>query len=108
MEKIKSALEELSVFHEKEMSKLEFGSGSLGPEQRRKRIIEKIVHLLCPRKAEIAKVVDGTEASLVATVSDCLLMYFLNLAAPVLLISQQIAKVGLERFCSDPESLIES
>tara|TARA_R110000744_G_scaffold362356_2_gene470394 strand:+ start:7381 stop:8931 length:1551 start_codon:yes stop_codon:yes gene_type:complete len=71
-----------------------------------RQILFVIHQKICPRAHEIQKTMESDELSLGTVLCDVLVSSFSGLPAPCATISQQIARVGLKRFCASPVSLL--
>ena len=67
----------------------------------------KLRAILCPRAKEIIARADSGEGTIVAILADTTLTFFVDGGYPVTVLAREIARVGLERFCRDPEILLQ-
>jgi hypothetical protein len=84
-----------------------FGAASLPPHVRFRLILERIRDIVCPALKRIAPSLDSTEADLSTIITDALLSVYFGVLLPVTTIASRIAKIGHERFCRQPHSLVD-
>ncbi|GAA0348740.1 hypothetical protein GCM10009092_11390 [Bowmanella denitrificans] len=87
---------------------LPLGFNRLPLAERFSEVLALLKSNICPRKTEISKRADSEEVSLAVCLTDVLITHYTGIPAPVSTVSRHIAKIGLEKFCNTPESLLEA
>ena len=82
------------------------GAAELPPEIRYFRVLRIIRDHVCPAVSAIVDFSKKSEGEIVTILVDILITFMSSLPVPVATVSKHIAALGVDRFCSDPSSLL--
>ncbi len=82
------------------------GAQRLSKDSRYRQVLQAIKNKICPEKKRIQKLIKSKKADLTTSISDIFLSWIIGCPAPIATISRQIADVGLDVFCKNPNSVI--
>jgi hypothetical protein len=83
-----------------------FGLDQLPPETRYQQVLYQLQQTICPHREAILTRLRSEGLSLTTCVFDSLLSTFAGIPTPVSTIAKGIAVVGLEKFCTNPASIL--
>lgn len=82
------------------------GANNLPPRVRYRAILALLRNRLCPHLSKSTDILKLEQATLIAAISDAILLYVATLEVPAISIARSIAIVGIENFCKDPSSIL--
>ena len=83
------------------------GSSELPPPSRFRSVLIELKSRICPKADSIRGRLKTDEADLASIVADTIISGLTQIPLPVATVSKKIAAIGLERFCSEPASILE-
>lgn len=86
---------------------LPIGATNLPPAIRFRSVLMYLKERLCPHKVQIRAHVDSDGSELATVIADTLLSALASIPLPVATVAKRLAMIGLDRFCDEPESLLD-
>lgn len=83
------------------------GAAELPPELRFFRVLGILREHLCPKTETIINLASTSEGEVATVIADCLISSFGQIPLPVATISKHLAKIGIKKFCTDQNTLVE-
>ena len=83
------------------------GSTELPPPSRFRSVLIELKSRVCPKVDSIRSRLEADEADLASIVADTIITGLTQIPLPVTTVSKKIAAIGLERFCTEPASILE-
>ena len=83
------------------------GAAELPPELRFFRVLGFLREQLCPKVETMIGLSNKPEGEIATVIADCLISSFGQIPLPVATVSKHLAKIGVTRFCTDQNTLLE-
>lgn len=83
------------------------GATDIPPEIRYFRVLTTLREKICPKAREVVDLSKKSEGEITSIIFDCLISSLGGIPLPVATLSKHIAAVGVERFCTDQNALLD-
>ena len=84
------------------------GAFDLSLKSRYRQVLLLLRSHVCPQQEVVKARLDSDGGNLAVVIADTLLSVFSGIPAPIATISSRIAKIGLERFCLEPDAVLSA